>query len=152
MQGQECYRGATPGRPFTIGNSPLDNDGRSPVRIRSITLKYPHGLKLVGLFLTPKRDGPGVGAWNVYPPPQNDPDAAALWRNRIAVEGAIIDPGHQADILAGVSLTGAGDGTAEGFHVVYSADGRNFFYDTRIRFLYGSRRGSCDFKQEQPAG
>jgi hypothetical protein len=106
------------GQTGTWGTVLPANPTPTSVMIESINAVDPRGLEIVGVLVNdPQRDG-GVGTLDVFPPP------GSLGR---AVEGARVAPsGAEApylQVLVGVRLTGAGDGTIEALRVQYRHDG-----------------------------
>jgi hypothetical protein len=106
------------GQTGTWGTVLPANPTASSILIESIVAVDPRGLDIVAILVNdPERDG-GVGTLDAFPPPGS--------RGR-AVEGSRLAPaGDEApylQVLVGVRLTGAGDGTIEGLLVRYHHDG-----------------------------
>jgi hypothetical protein len=125
-----------PGQTGTWGTVLPANPTASSIVIESIDAVDPRGLEIVAILVNdPVQDG-GVGTLDAFPPPGTHTRAAA---------GSSLPPsGSRApylQVLVGVRLTGATDGTIEALRVHYRHDGNVYeaLLPYRLRVTHASR-------------
>jgi hypothetical protein len=125
---------AARGEPVAVGWDLLENDETNgpPARIVSVGLAQASGLRLVGVLAVPVQSDQQLGSGWSYPltgRQVGEIPKGVEWSRRRPAAGAVITAGPAGaatNVVAGVSTTGAGAGTASGLTVTYLAGGRRF--------------------------
>ncbi|MGH3209329.1 MAG: hypothetical protein ACRDNO_16365 [Trebonia sp.] len=135
--GQACALAPQIGKPVDMAMFDLTNQGTAPVTVRSVSLPDAHGLAMTEAWLVPfNTRGPQLGVGQPFPPV-----TYPLWADRVPAAGAVIQPGRVLQLVFGVFLTTARDGTSDGPMVVYTA-GRTT-YTLRERFSLAAAHAKC---------
>lgn len=106
------------GEPFTDGLEVLKLSGTETVKLLRVELVGATGMELAGAYVVgPDR---GIGSIQYLP---NFPPNHRLLRDRVPVEGAVLDPGAADsptwELLLGIEITAEGRKTRDGVKVVY---------------------------------
>lgn len=131
--GQQCMPQAQ-GQPTTVGLYDLDNNGSSPVALKSVRLGSPRGLTMTSAWLTPIYHNGAetvlVGVSWPWPPSLSRGSGSAAvrwaWVRRIPAVGAIIKPHQDLNLVFGLTRTIASNGYSGGPVVTYTANGNAY--------------------------
>ncbi len=122
--GQQCVP-APRRNVLTMGIYVLENSGKTPVTVQSVTLTGVHGLAMTKAWVIPLRRLPreieAVGAGYPYPPV-----TWPTWKYRQAVPGAVVPAGKWLNLVFGLTRTTAKGGRSNGPTVSYTAGGNSY--------------------------
>jgi hypothetical protein len=142
-QGTQC----TPWRegvPVAMGFYDLENSGTSPVKVQSVSLGSPHGLKITSkAWLMPIYHDIKEGNWHVAGvvfryPPTKWPE----WSHREAARGAVMRPGQDLNLIFAMTRTWTRDGRSDGPVVTYLANGGSYTLQERTGLILAAKN-SC---------
>jgi hypothetical protein len=119
---------------MALGDYDLHNSGNQNVTIISATLPGVHRLTVTRAWVVPVYHDPKNGNWLLIGT-AHWPPGGPQWPQRRPAIGAVIRPGHDLNLVFGLTRTSGTEGHSGGAIVTYSSGGAQYVFHGSIAYM-----------------